>query len=304
MNTTSCPPVLFLIFNRPDTTALVFDVIKKVRPNKLYLASDGAREGRANERNLVEEARRIATQVDWDCEVKTLFRNENLGCKDAVSSAITWFFSNESEGIILEDDCLPHPDFFEYCRNLLSKYRDDSRIGVICGTNTINLYKKINIDDSYYFSRNISVWGWASWRRVWNEYDKDMISLSIANKQRVFQRLFSKNTAGYLQRLFNSVAQGKINTWDYQLSYSLFCGSRLNIIPSKNLIKNIGFDLDATHTKSRFVLEAKNEVNPILFPLRHPAFVVQNTIYDNFLNKIYISRLRRWLYVLLKGFLR
>lgn len=300
VNKNMCPPVLFLIFNRPSATAAVFTAICDARPSKLYIASDGPRRDHSGEERLVMEAREISMRVDWPCEVKTLFRDDNLGCKQAVSSAITWFFSQEPEGIVIEDDCQPHPDFFRYCTELLDRYRHDTRVGVICGTNTINIYKNVEIKDSYYFSRNISVWGWASWSRVWSFYDCELTSLPEAKAERIFEKLFSKSTARYLTKLFDSVFNKEIDTWDYQLSYSLFCQSRLNIIPSKNLIKNIGFNDAATHTKSKYSLEASNDFNQIDFPLRHPQFMVQNTYFDDTMNMIYTSKAQRWSRIIFK----
>ncbi len=144
-------PVLFLIFNRPDTTAKVFEAIREARPPKLYIAADGPRPNRAGEKDRCEVTRAIATQVDWPCEVKKLFRDENLGCGKAVSEAITWFFENEPEGIILEDDILPHPDFFPYCDEMLEKYRDNDRVGIISGHN--HIYRDLNRESSYGFLR-------------------------------------------------------------------------------------------------------------------------------------------------------
>ena len=153
-------PVLFLVFNRPDTTAQVFEAIRQAKPPRLYVASDGAREDKEGELEKVKQVREIVSQVDWNCEVKTLFRDKNLGCKIAVSSAIDWFFEQEEMGIILEDDCLPHPTFFRFCQELLERYRDDERIGMISGNN-FQFGRKCT-DYSYYFSMYSHIWGWAS----------------------------------------------------------------------------------------------------------------------------------------------
>ena len=165
-------PVLFLIFNRPETTIQVFSAIKKAQPNRLYIAADGPRPEYPDEVNHCKIARTIATNVDWDCEVKTLFRDQNLGCRLAVSQAIDWFFEQEPEGIILEDDCLPNQSFFWFCKELLEKYRNETRIMHIGGTNF--QFGKNRTNYSYYFSRYAHIWGWASWRREWKYYDEKL----------------------------------------------------------------------------------------------------------------------------------
>ena len=165
-------PVLFLIFNRPETTEIVFSVIRKAEPPRLYVAADGPRPDYPNDAESCEIVRAIATDVNWDCKVKTLFRDQNLGCKLAASKAIDWFFEQELEGIILEDDCLPDQSFFWFCQELLGKYRDDTRIMHIGGTNF--QFGKERTKYSYYFSRYAHVWGWASWRRAWKFYDVEM----------------------------------------------------------------------------------------------------------------------------------
>lgn len=162
-------PVLFIVFNRPITTSKVFEVIKKVRPKRLYVAADGARLNKNEEIKKVKLVRKIATAVDWPCELRTLFSDANLGMKIAESKAMTWFFENEKEGIILEDDTLPHLDFFLFCEILLNKYRDNEKVLTICGTNFQNNLKRGS--DSYFFSKYFHGWGWASWRRTWNLYD-------------------------------------------------------------------------------------------------------------------------------------
>ncbi len=170
MNLTS--PVLFLIFNRPETTEQVFSAIKKAQPPRLYIAADGPRSEYPNDAESCDISRAIATNVDWDCEVKTLFQDQNLGCRLAVSGAVDWFFEQETEGIILEDDCLPDQSFFLFCQELLEQYRDDTRIMQIGGTNYQFGKKRTNY--SYYFSRYGHLWGWASWRRAWSFYDEKM----------------------------------------------------------------------------------------------------------------------------------
>jgi hypothetical protein len=165
-------PILFLVFNRPETTARVFEAIRNAKPSRLYIAADGPRDFIYNEYAVCAKTREIASRVDWDCDVETLFRAENLGCKAAVSSAISWFFSHEEEGIILEDDCLPCESFFYFTTILLEKYRHDERIAHIAGSNFQD-GKKVG-DGSYYFSDLYNIWGWATWKRVWKDYDAEL----------------------------------------------------------------------------------------------------------------------------------
>ena len=164
-------PILFLIFNRPDETKKVFERIKKIKPKFLYIAADGSRKDREGETELCERVKKVVEIIDWDCEIQRLYRKENLGCKEAVSKGIIWFFENVEQGIILEDDCLPDISFFTYCEELLNRYKDDDRIISIGGT---NLGHKFRNKNSYSFSRFMNMWGWATWRRVAQKIDYNL----------------------------------------------------------------------------------------------------------------------------------
>lgn len=239
-------PLLFIVFNRPDTTERVFEEIKKQKPKYLYVAADGPRN--EQEKSLCEQTRAIVNRVDWECEVKTLFRDRNLGCKRAVSSAIDWFFSNVEEGIILEDDCLPSQAFFPYCESLLEKYRHDARIMHISGENPIDTDIKIG-NGSYYFAKTAHVWGWAGWKRAWSQYDVEMNSYEAFKRGNKIADVFHrKEEQQYWLKIFDRVTQGKIDTWDYQWMYALYVNNGLSAIPNENLISNIGFGEQATHT--------------------------------------------------------
>ncbi|WP_149207915.1 nucleotide-diphospho-sugar transferase [Flavobacterium johnsoniae] len=240
-------PVLFLIFNRPDVTEQVFEQIKKMQPEKLYVAADGPRKDKSNEEELCNETRSIINKIDWNCEVKTLFRDENLGCKYAVSSAINWFFENEEEGIILEDDCLPSDDFFIFCDAMLEKYRYDTRIRHIGGSN-LQMGQKHG-QDSYYFSNLTHVWGWASWRRAWKDYDVELSKYKDIDAESSFKLIFSDPIiVDSWKYIFNKMLRNGIDTWDYQWTITNFFNNSLSIIPNVNLISNIGFGVNATHT--------------------------------------------------------
>ncbi|RZJ80480.1 MAG: nucleotide-diphospho-sugar transferase [Flavobacterium sp.] len=267
-------PILFLVFNRPDTTALVFDEIKKAQPKRLYIAADGARN--SEERIKCDAVRDIVKNITWDCEVKTLFRDENLGCRNAVSDAITWFFNREPEGIILEDDCLPSPSFFGFCSTLLEKYRNDDRIGHIGGSNFQDGI--IRGDGTYYFSKLTHVWGWAGWARVWKNYDVDMKTFKDFSESDI------ENSASHAPhkltwyRNLTNTYNKQINTWDYQYAYSNLINNYLSIMPNYNFIKNIGFGEDATHTFGDHHFANLETAN--IDAIGHPTFMMPNTAAD------------------------
>lgn len=235
-------PVLFLIFNRPDTTAIVFEAIRAARPPRLYVAADGARANRPAEAIKCRETRAIIEKVDWPCEVHTLFREENLGCKRAVSGAIRWFFDNEPEGIVLEDDCLPTTSFFRFCEEMLERYRDDQRIGQIAGTCFFEQQSFPNPTESYVFSRHGSIWGWASWRRAWNNYNVDLPDWQKMTEPRWLNSACPDRTERSAAiRTGTRLLRGDIDTWDYQWTYTKLYYSLLSIVPTRNMILNIGW---------------------------------------------------------------
>ena len=240
-------PILFIIFNRPDVTRQVFDRIRAAKPSRLYIAADGPRPGRDGDAALCRQAREVVTEIDWECNVRTLFSGHNKGCRTAVSGAISWFFEQEEEGIILEDDCLPNPDFFYFCDTLLMRYRHDERVHAITGTNQ-QMGQKWG-EASYYFSQRASVWGWASWRRFWQRYDVDLKRYSTDAASAQLKKIFDDPfLAAAWTQIFNDVKANKIDTWDYQLSFTAFFENSLCATPNVNLISNIGFGADATHT--------------------------------------------------------
>jgi hypothetical protein len=242
-------PVLFLIFNRPETTKQVWEVIQSVRPKHLYVAADGPRSTRPEDIEKCKQARAIV-QPDWDCELKILYREENLGCRNAVSQAITWFFNEVEEGIILEDDCLPDPTFFNFCSVLLEKYRNEPSIMHIGGCNF--QYGKKRGEGSYYFSKYNHIWGWATWRRAWESYDMDMKDYPLLKNQKTWREVFFNEYEEKKWRpKFQSVYDNKYDTWDYQWTFAIWKSKGLAVTPQVNLISNIGFDKNATHTISK-----------------------------------------------------
>jgi len=278
--------VLFLIFNRLDTTKQVFEAIRKAKPPRLYIAADGPRKNKPGEDEKVRAVRKyVMNNIDWECEVKTLFRDKNLGCKYAVSSAITWFFENEEMGIILEDDCLPSQSFFWFCEELLERYKDDMRVWHISGNNFG--FDKSGLKNTYSFIRFPQVWGWATWKNRWKEYDEDLADFQIDFNNNLDIKatlcLTNNEIKKMIERFFLS-ANNKIDTWDYQWHATVIKNNGLCIFPSCNLISNLGDGDDATHTKGdkeRTHLN-KYEIN---FPLTH----VKNYFIDYELEK-YIKK--------------
>ncbi|PJZ29757.1 glycosyl transferase [Leptospira kmetyi] len=267
-------PVLLIAFNRPDFTSRVFETIRKYKPKKLYMAADGPRDGREGEKNRCEQVRSIVQQVDWECDVQTLFHPRNLGCKIAVSSAIDWFFKNEEQGIILEDDIIPEPSFYQFCEELLERYKDDERIGMISGDNFGFGFRRNQ--NSYYYSIYSHIWGWASWRRAWKDYDVHMKDYDDFLKSEFLADLFSNATEyNFWKSNFDKVAFENFDTWDFQWVYHNFKNGRLNIMPSVNLIRNIGFGESAAHTKQENQY-SNMKTEPMNFPLVHPDYMIRD----------------------------
>lgn len=242
-----------MIFNRPDTTGQVFSRIKQAKPRQLFIAADGPRPHVPGEKAKCLQTRAIVKEVDWDCEVKTLFREENHGCKKSVSSALEWFFASVEEGIVLEDDCVPDISFFYYCQELLERYRDSDQIMHIGGSN-FQFGKKWG-KGSYYFSKFINIWGWATWRRAWHHYDVEMKKFPEFKQQNKMDKICGDARAGdYLLRTFERTYKGEIDTWDYQWLFAIWMQDGYGIIPNINLISNIGFREDGTHTRQEGLL--------------------------------------------------
>jgi hypothetical protein len=274
--------VLFLVFNRPDTTAQVFEAIRKARPPRLYVAADGPRANRDGEAERVARVREIATAVDWPCEVKTLFREKNLGCKYAVSGGITWFFEHEEQGIILEDDCLPVQSFFWFCESLLERYASDERVAMVTGDNFQKGQYRGEAGASYYFSKYNHIWGWASWRRAWQKADMDIKFWPEWKHSAGWQAAIpDKVERKYWSNIFDRMYRAEIDTWDYPWTASVWFHCGLTATPNVNLVSNIGFGPDSTHTGSAdspFARMATSQMGEIL----HPFEVTQDVAADRF----------------------
>lgn len=276
--------VLFLVFNRLDTTKQVFEAIRQAKPPRLYIAADGAREAKEGEAEKVQAVRDyVMENIDWDCEVKTLFREKNLGCKYAVSGAITWFFENEEQGIILEDDCLPSQSFFWYCEELLEKYKNDETVYLISGD--ARGPESFGMKEDYGFCKYPMIWGWASWARVWKNYDPEILDWPKVRDTLPASISTYKPTIRFWKKTFEQLYKKGIDTWDFQFSYLLLRNGGKCIVPRLNLISNVGFGADATHTFSP-ESEAANRMRfEIKIPLEHKPSIFSEEMINNFYDR-------------------
>jgi hypothetical protein len=291
-------PVAFIIFNRPDTTAIVFEAIRKASPPLLLVVADGARAGKLGEAEKCAETRAIIDNVDWNCEVRTNYSDVNLGCKRRVSSGLDWVFEQVEEAIILEDDCLPSPSFFGFCEEMLDKYREDERIMIVSGCNLQMGNSRTSY--SYYFGKCGNIWGWASWRRAWKYYDVNMITWPDYKDNIVDSFFDSPREKKYFSAIYDKMYNNQIDTWDIQWGYAIWTQHGLSITPNVNLISNIGFGGEATHTKVDNGLA--NLPYSEIGEIEHPPFVIRNKQADDFfLQKVtHRSFASRIVYVLSK----
>lgn len=281
-------PIAFFIFNRPHLTQKVFEVIRDAKPATLLVIADGSRSDRIGEAELCAETRAIIKQVDWHCEVLTNFSETNLGCKRRVSSGLDWVFETVEEAIILEDDCLPHATFFPFCEELLERYRHDERIMMISADNFQLGQKRTGY--SYYFSRYINIWGWATWRRAWKRYDLEMrLWEEVRDGNWLIDILSNPHTVSYWQERFQTVFDHSIDTWDYQWVFACWIQGGRSVVPNVNLVSNIGFGANATHTHTATSKASCLPIESIAFPLKHPPFLIEDTLADRFIQKYFLE---------------
>ena len=272
--TASDTPLLLIAWRRPHTLRQVIDAIRPVAPTRIFVACDGPNPERPGEAEKVAATRAVIEQeINWPCQIEKLYSDENQGCRLGVSRAISWFFEQVEEGIILEDDCVPHPDFFPYCATLLERHRHDTRVWCISGNNFQN--GQWRGDGSYYFSRIPLIWGWATWRRCWQHYDVDIESWPALRDSGHLPMIFKDPLervywAEIWQRLQVS---GQPNTWDYQWCLACIANGGLSAEPNRNLVSNVGFGEDATHTTG---FAEPTLVEHGIPNLRHPQFVLRD----------------------------
>ncbi|MFD1142281.1 nucleotide-diphospho-sugar transferase [Larkinella insperata] len=267
-------PILFLLFNRPDLARQVLNRIRQIQPRELFVSIDGPRPNHPTDAEQVAQSIALLDEIDWPCQVHRLIQDQNLGCRQAVSTAITWFFEQVEMGIILEDDCLPDPSFFTFCRENLHHHRDNATVMHIGGVNFQN--GQWHGDGSYFYTKICHVWGWASWRRAWEKYDVSMDSYPVFRKQNRIADLFSDpKVQEFWIEAFDSVASGRVSSWAYPWVYTIWINNGLCIYPNRNLITNIGFGGDATHTRDDNDSLANQPLQAIT-EVKHPAFLIEN----------------------------
>jgi len=286
-------PLLLIVWRRPHTLRQVINAIRPVAPSQIFVACDGPNPDRPGEAAKVAATRAmIDTEIDWTCRIERLYSDVNQGCRLGVSRAISWFFEQVEEGIILEDDCVPHPDFFPYCTTLLERYRHDTRVWCISGTNVQD--GQWRGDGSYYFSRYNHCWGWASWRRCWSHYDPDLSNWPKLRDSTLWKSVFDDSVERqYWTSIYQTLLQtGRPNTWDYQWTFTCLANRGLTALPNCNLISNIGYGDDATHTTNgqgiTMTSQNKFDVN------QHPSFVLRDIFADCYtFNEHYGGKWRR-----------
>ena len=281
-------PILFLIFNRPEVTRKVFSRIREVKPSFLYVAADGPRPDHIKDVALCAETRSIIDQVDWNCEVFKLYRDQNYGLRKGVGQAITWFFENVEQGIVLEDDCFPEVSFFSFCQKLLDKYHQDPKIMHIGGNNFQN--GVIRGSGTYYFSRISHIWGWATWARAWEMMDQDMDNFDEFKKEKKIERIFpDKYSQSRWLKMLNKSSKPISKSWAFPWSFSIFDNDGYCITPNYNLVSNLGFGLNSTHSIDKNDKLSKLETTNIE-SIVHPAKIQIDKAADVFTNKTVFKR--------------
>lgn len=267
-------PVLFIAFNREEPARMVMEAIRQARPPRLYFACDGPRN--EGEKERCEKVRALVSMVDWECELHTKFSDVNLGVMMGESTAMDWFFEQEEEGIILEDDTMPVQSFFWYCQELLQRYRNDDRVWCIMGNNLMTEWEHKG-DEAYYFSAHGygAYWGWAGWRRVWRKYDVEMKEWpDCRDRQLLTGHFLNKAELAEASKLFEGQYAGEIRSWDYQMDFARILNRGVTCIPNVNLVGNIGFGADGTHTVNEHDRRNKTDQKEITFPMAHPKHML------------------------------
>jgi hypothetical protein len=282
-------PVALILFNRPVLTKIVFERIAESKPSKILLIADGPRRGNKEDVRKCAEARRVVENITWECEVYKCYSEINLGCKERVSSGIDWVFENVDSAIILEDDCVPHLDFFIFCDELLHKYKNDTRIMQINGNNF--QFGKIRSEFSYYFSRHPINWGWATWRRAWQHRDNKMQNWPDVKRRKLLVDVLQNEQAMHLfTKMFQKTYDGEIDTWDHQWTYVCWLNNGLCISPNTTLVTNIGFGEDATHTKNPKNAWGYLPLSPLKYPLKHPPYILPDSEADRFMINMIVDK--------------
>ena len=287
-------PVAFMVFNRPDTTRRVFESIRKAKPPKLFVVADGPRASRGNEEEICNEVRAITEKIDWECEVHRNYADENMGCKKRMASGITWVFQHVDECIILEDDILPDDSFFVFAETMLDKYRDNPQVMLVCGCNPIFGMPSNHVsrwsDYSYTFSKFPEIWGWATWKRAWDKYDITMGHWPEDKETNLLRDAYGSYVASLMEDAFQETYDGKIDTWDYEWTYTVLHEGGYAIAPQGNLTVNIGFGEGATHTHDAGDKQAHMIHVPVKMPYIHPESIAHDVYGDSLYSKFVYKR--------------
>jgi hypothetical protein len=283
-------PVLIIIFNRPEKFQKLIESLKKIKPNQIYIFADGPRQDNNKDLELCKQTRKIISKINWSCKIKIFFLNKNIGVDKGVYSAINWLFNNEEFGIILEDDCIPTKDFFKFATLLKKKYSNNNNIGIISGNNFI----KSNYIGSYFFSKWPHTWGWATWKRNWDKFNYEIPYWKKFRDSKKWKELNSDfaeyKTFTHLYNLLLDDKKKHLITWDFRWMLYLWYNNFVNIIPRYNLVKNIGFDKDATHTfvkDDRWILNTKILKTPLIHPkiINNDIFLDKKIFYTVYYKK-------------------
>lgn len=296
-------PIVVIVFNRPNLTAQVLEILREIKPKSLFLIGDGPRETALGESELCRQTREVFWGIDWDCEVKTNYSDVNLGCKLRVVSGLDWVFSQVESAIILEDDCLPDTSFFTFAADMLIRFQDDLSVGMISGNNY--LFGLHEINESYYASKYPHIWGWATWKRAWQKYDPEICAWKDMNSEAKIQwhkgLQHGRGERAFWTKAFDAVSNNLIDTWDFQWVFTMFNSKMVSIVPRKNLVSNSGIGAQATHTNT-ITLESTAQKSSLSLPLEHPSGPISaNKSADKIeskllFNSLFIFRIFRWLF--------
>jgi hypothetical protein len=305
-------PILLIIYNRSQEYLPQVTVLRKIQPKEIYIYADGPKNTEVDKRMCDNARATLLNLIDWECNIATYFKENNSGCGKGPYEAISWFFSQIDAGIILEDDCIPSISFFHFCKELLIKYKNDTRVWQISGTNRLGKYEDES-DYSYLFSNYPSEWGWATWKRAWINYDYKISLWKDQSVRRNLSQIYYKST--WRTKLFSIFEETYANNeniswWDYQWLFTKNINSGLSIVPKINLVSNIGTGDNATHTTDAGNKFMNLEALELPDKLIHPNNIIADYVYDSRIldehfplqksNSRFVRRIKRWIKKLLK----
>lgn len=284
-------PTAIIFFARPDLLEVTFEAVRKAKPSKLFLIQDGPREGNCSDLKKIKECQDIVENIDWDCKVYKNYSETNLGCGMRVYSGISWAFNHVDRLLVLEDDCVPSQSLFPFTSELLELYKDDERVGMICGMNNLSLYNDLESD--YFFTTSGSVWGWATWKRVWDKVEYNLEFLKDEYSTKIVFKTDSKFEG--MGKIFSETLNKgkKLSSWSYQLGMAIFLQNQLNIVPKYNMISNIGMSENGANSVSSLKFMPKGlrrlyymKKYEYKFPLQHPKYVVNDLEFKKKLDRL------------------